>query len=134
MTPKTHAKHITKGHLSAQEQQTPVGDVDLPDWAPGHRVKSSGHRGDVDVPDWAPGHPSSRMGAHPSSQQERGQGYQRNQDVSPPPDARHDMAARCASAALMSGHRTIKPEVQSLEGATAASWASQSCLATSNTR
>ena len=77
--------------------------MDLPDWAPGHRVKSSEHRGDVDVPDWAPGHPSSRTGAHPSSQQERGQGYQRNQDVSPPPDARHDMAARCVPANLMAG-------------------------------
>ncbi len=102
-----------------------MGDVDLPDWAPGHRAKSSGHRGDVDVPDWAPGHPSSRMGAHPSSQQERGQGYQRNQDVSPPPDARHDMAARCASANLMARHMTTEFEVRNPEAA----WANKSCLA-----
>ena len=76
--------------------------MDLPDWAPGHKVKHAADAqqqdsragSDVDLPDWAPGHKVSRYaGSHPA-QQQRSPGYEWAQDVSPPPDARHDTAAR----------------------------------------
>lgn len=88
--------------LTAQEREEPIGDVDLPDWAPGHKVKHAADAqqqdsragSDVDLPDWAPGHKVSRYaGSHPA-QQQRSPGYEWAQDVSPPPDARHDTAAR----------------------------------------
>lgn len=86
----------------------PRGEVDLPDWAPGHNVKSSGDvqqdsrpGSDVDLPDSAPGHelPSRYSGSHPG-QTEREESYHwaqvasRAQDAETPPDTRHDTSAR----------------------------------------
>ncbi len=86
----------------------PQGDVDLPNWTIGHKVKSSGETqqggrpgSDVDLPDWAPGHkvPSRYSGSHPG-QAEREESYHwaqdasRDQDAETPPDARHDKSAR----------------------------------------
>lgn len=81
-----------------------MGDVDLPDWAPGHKVKTLGQSKkegvadiDVDLPDWAPGHKTSRS-IHPSQPERAGQAYQWAQDDSPHGDARHDIAGRWASS------------------------------------
>ena len=86
-----------------------MGDVDLPDWAPGHKVKASADvqqdslpgSSDVDLPNWAPGHKASirYAGSHPE-QAERDESYHRAQDAlraqeaQNPPDARHDTSAR----------------------------------------
>ena len=91
-----------------QKMEEPRGDVDLPNWSTGQKVKSSeetqeGSRpgSDVDLPDWAPGHkvPSRYSGSHPG-QAEREESYHwaqdasRAQDAETPPDARHDTSAR----------------------------------------